>query len=204
MDDRDVITLEVVVDVDLPVAVDHPVLARGERAVERSGTKVAEEIAERRSGGVEVDEQQAIPTLNAKLRQRDRRLLPALDALHLRRRAQRSIERVGPSVIAALQRRALARSSRDRTGAMTADVRQRANFAVVAANDQQRLVGDIGREELAALAHLILMTDELPGAAENRPVLRAEDLRVVVVVRRDRGGAGKLRFKSVAHVVGGA
>src|SRR5258708_16193172 len=56
MDDGDVIALEVVVDVDLPVAVEGPLLMRGEPepaivAARQHRHEIAEEVDERRHGG---------------------------------------------------------------------------------------------------------------------------------------------------------
>src|SRR5205085_772648 len=61
MDDRDVIALQVVVDVDLPVAVEEPLLARGEAeagvaALVEGLAEVAEEVAQRESAAIEIDE----------------------------------------------------------------------------------------------------------------------------------------------------
>src|SRR5207302_6708136 len=113
-------------------------------------------------------------------------LVPAFDAVHLRRRAQRSVEGIRPSVIAALQRRAFARALRDRPRAMTADVRERAHFAVIAADDQQWLTGDTGREELPALSKLIVVADELPRLREDHSILLADHRGIVVVARGNR------------------
>src|SRR6202022_1137320 len=138
MHDRDVIALEIVVDVYLPVAVQLPVLAAGEavsavvalaQVVEQLGAEV---VAKRDGVIAQVHEHEIVPRLHAKLRKAEVRAIEALDAFHLRRREQPAIETVRPSVIAALQDRSLARAFRNRAGAMTADVRHRAQNVVTA------------------------------------------------------------------------
>src|SRR5205823_10373127 len=55
---------------------------------------------------------------------------------------------------------------RDRAGAVAADVRHRAEHAVGAADDEQRLLGDGRGEELPRLAHLLGAAGELPRLRE--------------------------------------
>src|SRR5205085_11641501 len=74
MDDRDVIALEIVVDVDLPVAGELPILARREFeaaviARRHVGYEVAEKFGERHGVRIEIDENQLAPNRDLKSRQ---------------------------------------------------------------------------------------------------------------------------------------
>src|SRR3954454_17231222 len=102
MDDRDVIALELVVDVDLPVAVQLPLFARGEAiAAEVVAHDRAEEFGERGDIVRDRDEEQVAPLLDAELRQA--RFPEILHAVELGGAEERAVEVVGPPVIAALQ-----------------------------------------------------------------------------------------------------
>src|SRR3954453_7703129 len=185
MHDRDVIALEVVVDVDLPVAGQLPLFARGEAiATEVVAHDRAEEFGERGDLMRDRDEEQIAPFLDAELRQA--RLPEILHAFELGRAEERAIEVVGPAVIAALQDGGFPLPFRDRTGAVAADVRHRAEHAVVAAHDQHRLGADGGGEELSRLARLLRAAGELPDRAEYIAVLLLEHAWIEVVARRNR------------------
>jgi hypothetical protein len=102
-------------------------------------------------------------------------------------------------VVAALQHGALALAVRDRTGAVAADVRERAQLAVIAADDEERLVGDLRGEVAARLRDLLRAPDELPGLGEDRPLLGLEHRGVEVPARRQRRRARKVRFELPVH-----
>src|SRR5262249_12142144 len=122
----------------------------------------------------------------------------------LRRLQELAVERVGPAVIAALQNGAFPLPFRHRAGAVAADVGQRAQRAVVAADDEQRLAGQRGGEEVAHGAHLVGAPDELPRPREDVPLLAAQDRRIDVEARRKCRGALQPGLKAiVVHVVGG-
>src|SRR5204862_5592206 len=74
MHDRDVVALEVVVDVDLPVAIELPRFAMREAeagvvVARHVGEELAEEIGQRLGVRIEIDEYELVPHLDAELRQ---------------------------------------------------------------------------------------------------------------------------------------
>jgi hypothetical protein len=69
---------------------------------------------------------------------------------------------------------------------MTANIRHRAELAVAAPNDQNRLVRDRGREKLTRFTHLIGAAGELPGPSEDIAILGLEYFRIEVVARWNR------------------
>ena len=120
--------------------------------------------------------------------------LEPLDALHLRRADQGAVECVGPAVILALERVALAAALRHRTGPMEADVVEGAQRVVIAQH-HERIVADRGSEELAVLLHLIDAPYELPGVREDPLALQLEVDGIVVQSRRNRRGAFDVRIE---------
>ena len=102
-------------------------------------------------------------------------------------------------MIAALQNGTLPLPFRDRTGAMTADIGQRAQLAIRSSYDQERLIRDRGREELSRLAHLIGAAGQLPTAREHVAVLIVENVRVEVVRRGERPRVGESGIELVRH-----
>src|SRR5262245_17015171 len=71
---------------------------------------------------------------------------------------------------------------------MAAHVEEPAQLAVVAPDDEDRLVRELPREVLAGLADLVGAAGELPGARERRAQLEVENARIDVPRRRDRPG----------------
>ena len=204
MHDRDVIALEVVVDIHLPVAIELPIFPR--RKPKRACIarvhlieQFANHLGERRSVRVEIDEEKSEPRLDAKLRQRARLAFESDDAIELRRLQQTSLERIRPSVIAALQHRTFAFAFRDGTGAMTTNVGHRPDDTIVAAHDQQRFIGDDRREKLSRFRDLFGATGQLPCAREDGAILIAEDRGVDVVARRNRRRMLEPRFELPGH-----
>ncbi len=204
VDDRDVVPLEVVVHVDLPVALDRPLLARGgthrlEPAAGEARRKVFQRFGERRGVVVEVDEEEAHPRFEAKLRQAVLFLAEVLDAVELGSVQEPTVERVAPAVVAAAEGLALPLSGRDGSRAVAADVRERAQARVGASGDQERLAGHLGREETAGNGDLVLAADELPGPREDSLPLDVEEAAVVVTTRRERRGRGEARVQIEAR-----
>src|SRR5437867_432223 len=108
MHDGNVIAFEIIVDVDLPVAVNVPVLAgrelhRREIAVADHGIQVLERFAERRATRIEIHKHERSPRFDSKLRQAVRFLAEALDSVKLWRAEQASFKRIAPTVVAALK-----------------------------------------------------------------------------------------------------
>ena len=200
MRDRQVVALEVVVDVDLPVALDDVVAPLDERACGRRrsrprhlGRDGAHHLGQRRRVVGQVDEDERAPALDAHGDEAEVLLGEALGVLHLGRGAQAAVEPVRPAVVAALERLAVALRERDLARAMPADVVEGAQLAVEAVRDDDRLVEDRDRDEVADALELIGPCHELPGAAEDPLLLALEDVGVEVVARRQRGCAAERR-----------
>ena len=133
----DVIALEVVVDVDLPVAGDLPLLAHhvahrlAAKGREARG-QIFEDFGERRRLAVHVHEDERPPRRHLHRHEAHRLRVEALHSLHLGRAAQCAVEGVGPAVVAALQRVASPAPRRDGTRAMQTHIVEAAQRLAVA------------------------------------------------------------------------
>ncbi len=193
MHHRQVVSLEVVVDVHLPVAVDQPGLGRHVAhplGCQRRGPlgDGVEEVRQRGRLEVEVGEDERPPGGHLHRHQPHGLGVEALAPLHLGRAQQRSIQPVRPAVIAALQRLPLAAPLGHRAGPVQADVVESAQRVAIADHDD-RLVTDLRREEAPGFGHVGRPPHQLPRAAEDLLVLQREEDRVGVAARRDRLGA---------------
>ena len=100
------VAFEVIVDVNLPVALDDVVAAAGVaesvygaadlRDFARDG---AHDFGEWGSGGVHIDEDVGTPDLRPEFRQADGRAIPVFDAFEFGRAVESSIELISPGVI---------------------------------------------------------------------------------------------------------
>ena len=191
---RQVIALEVVVDVDLPVAGDlvvlphHPPHALGVE-VRRALRDVLEEIAERRGLRIDVDEDERTPACHLHRLQVHVGGREALHTFHLRRAKQIPLQVVRPPVVLALERLPLAAAVCDRTGTVQADVVKRAQRIAIA-KDDERLARDFGGEELSALRDLLRPPDELPCPREDLLALELEIDGIDVEPSRNRRRVG--------------
>jgi len=126
-----------------------------------------------------------MPDFQAQRRQ-PHRLAQPLDRLgiaHARRAGEPALEVVSPEMERAAQRLALFRA-RDDLAAVLADSAQRADRAVFAAHHEQRLAGDLRRQAIARLRHLLDAADADPGAGEHFRLLEGEELRRGVAAGR--------------------
>src|SRR6185312_7238364 len=97
------------------------------------------------------------------------------------------IEPVRPAVVGAAHRlAAVAGAVEDAGGAVTADVREGAQIAVLAADDGDRLAGDGHRDVVAWLAQLADVPDQEPVAGEDLASLGLVQLRAAIRPRRQR------------------
>jgi hypothetical protein len=150
-----VVALEVVAERDLPVRVHRIGFAvRDLRAVQSIRAQLRIDLLEARvevvGFGIEVDEDHAEAHGHARLLQAEVFLAEAFQRVHVPRRAQAAVGAVDPAVVRADERLAVALAffAHART-AMPAAVDQRTDFAVVAARDDHRLLGDLVQEEVA-------------------------------------------------------
>ena len=77
---------------------------------------------------------------------------------------------------------------------MQADIVEAAQRLAVA-QDDDRVVPDLRREELPVLAYVVEPSDELPGAREDPLALQLEEYGVVVHARRNRRRALDVRIE---------
>jgi hypothetical protein len=73
---------------------------------------------------------------------------------------------------------------------MAADVAERAQLAVVAADDERRLGADLDGDEAAGVGQVGDVPGELPAAGEDRRLLAGHAVRVDVEPGVQRGGLG--------------
>ena len=188
---RAVVALEVVLDGDLPVALELVLapVAEAERAeVHPRGVDVrrgrAERLLERRSLGGRVDEDERAPGLDGELEQADPVLVEAGLPVCTRRRPQFSVEVVCPRVIVALQGLPPAATLEENRPAVAADVEERAQLLVPPADDDHGDFADAAREELPRLGDVLGGTGVLPGMSEDPLLLPRQRLRVGVPAPR--------------------
>src|SRR5271169_1844020 len=116
-----------------------------------------------------------------------RSLVEAGDTLSVRGTAQTAIEGVSPGMVAASQHRDLAAPRLDQTiAAMLADIMKCTNFAVAACDDKDTLLENAMRHEVARLAQLIDMRDQVPRLEKYLGLLLFVN-RVVVEETRRQG-----------------
>jgi hypothetical protein len=197
--DRDVIALQVVIDVDLPVAGDGVILApapghplRGQRA--RLVGDGAQESLQRPGGGVQVDEDERPPGGDPHRHQAEGRAVEVLDAVELGRGQQAAVKGVGPAVVVALERLAVTAALGHAAGPVPADVVKGPQLLPVA-NYHERLAGHAAGEVVAGPPHLVESADRLPGAGEDALALHGEGGRLGVPARGEGAGAGEVRLE---------
>src|SRR5262249_34754015 len=207
MHDRDVVPLEIVVDVDLPVAADDPALARsgahGLEAPRRQPLRqVFESLDERRRRRIQVDEKEAEPALEPEFRERLLFLVEVLDAVELRRVDEAPVQGIAPAVVTAAEGLTTSLPRRDRPGPVAADIRERTEAGIRPSNDEERLARDLGREEPAGSRDLVFVADELPRSREDPLALDSGDLRIGIEARRDRRGGSEAILEGEIELAG--
>src|SRR5690606_26852936 len=191
---RDVVALEEVVHVDLPVAGDVVGgMAVGAMAGEvacraQAGVDASHQVLERhRRGLVHRREQQALPLAHRERGQADVVDPETLGRCHLRRGFQLSIERIGPAVVAATQRACRAPvAGGDRPRAMPADVVEGAHRAVGTPHRQHRQAGAVRDDVVARVRQAGHVREQVPAAVEHAFAFQRHGPGIVV----PRGGQG--------------
>ena len=193
---RQVVALEVVVDVHLPVAVG----LVGDAAVEDVVGEIRgadarfdlrDEFLERRDG-CQRDEDEAAPGHERGGVQADAGDIEIGRVAHFGGAAELAVEVVGPAVVAAAQRFCTASIAFGQwPGAVAADVVQRAQHAVLAMHQQQRHAGDLADDVIAHLGELRDMCEQLPATREHGLLFERECGGFDVERRRQRDGVVK-------------
>ena len=152
MRDGNVVALEIVVDVHLPVAIDDVISALdGLQAFELEAASLFGNFAEiggKRFGvRIEVDEDELLPGFQAQRKHAHGAAVEEFDAFDVRRADEAAVERVRPAMIAAAKNIFAAAALGDGAGAMAADVAESAQRALLVADDDYRFADDIDGEE---------------------------------------------------------
>src|SRR6202795_1531519 len=171
VDARQVVSLEIVVDIGLPVAV-HAVgaalgkLHAAERELLGMGRQLAQRLAQRAGLGIEIDENEVEPFLDANRDAAEVFRIKIFDAVEFGRDEQSAVEGVGPTVVAAAEKFAVSAAGGGGAGAMAADVMEASKNAVVAASDEERLSDEVKGKVVARARGLAHVADDLPGGGE--------------------------------------
>src|SRR5579863_7504206 len=205
MRDRDVIPLEIVIDVDLPVALDHVISPLSElQTVETKAPRlfgnVAEKHGERFRARVEINEDEVFPGFDAERHHAHCAAIEKLHAFDVRCPDQSTVERIGPPMVAAAQDVLAAAARRDRPRAMAAYVAKCSQPAFFVTRDDDRFACNIRREKTLGITNraldavdlaavVIKRADKLPRAPKNALLFKIEDRRIDVKARSQRLGA---------------
>src|SRR5258708_7468380 len=202
MSDGNVIALEIVIDVNFPIAVDDVVAALGElQALELKTTRLLRNFTEisreRHRVWIEINKDKLPPGFQPKRKHAHGAAVQEFDAFHIGSADQAAIERVGPTVVGATENIFAAAAKRDGARAMTANIAEGAKSSLLVANDHDRFpddfcgkkglgIGDGALEAVYFPAVLAERADELPGASEDAGFFDIEDRGVGVELRRER------------------
>src|SRR6185369_7107395 len=186
VDARTVVALAVVLGDELPVRVDLVRLGVGDaEAGEVEPLQMRRQVAQpfvqwRRLRG-EADEHEPLPRLHPDRHEAEVLALEVLEVLGVLGADEVAFEVVDPRVVRALEPNGLAAGLLDDgRAAMATHVVERAQRAVAAAGDDQRLVADLRKEVRAALGGVLLAADDHPVASEPDLALEVVDRGVVV------------------------
>src|SRR5665811_159303 len=165
--------VEVIIDVDLPVAmyvvaptVEVVQFADAERC--NAHHQSAEKLLQRRGLGVEVHEHEALPGFHADGNQSVLSTIEVLHAIELRHALEKAVEAVFPAVVRTLQNlRVTAGLSHNGGSMVTADVIEGAQRTVGSTNDDDWFSGQPRGYKVPRLLHLIGAGNQLPGFAED-------------------------------------
>ena len=192
-----VVTLEIVINISLPVAL-HVVSATlkqlhpGKTKTFGLRGKLSQALDQRLGSGIKIDEDQIEPFFGSHRSQRKLFGIESGLAFKFGGADERAVKPVGPTVIAATKQFSRTASLGGRSGAMAADVIETAQFALSPAHQQKRLAQNLGGEEVSGICQLIAMADHLPGPGEDSISLSREQQGIGVERRRNRPGAGNV------------
>ncbi len=205
-----VVALHVIVDVDLPVAGDFVIAARGEMQLagaaadfSRFPWNLAEHLGQRRRLRVLIHKDERPPRLHPKLRQADLRALPDLDAFEFGLAVQTAVQRVGPRMVRAANHRRRAMAISQQRTAMAAHVGKGPQRALLVARHQDRLAGNLACQVTAGGSHGVRPAHHLPRAAKDIPGFQRQHGGVSVPVGRNGGCPRQVRLEGeIAQVQG--
>jgi len=187
MRDGNVVALEIVVNVNLPIAIDDVVAALGKlQAFKLKTTRLLRNLTEIRGQGlglqIDIHKDEPFPGFAAKRHHAHGAAVEKFNTVNVRRTNQAAIQSISPAVILATQNVLAAAAKRDRTGTMAANVAESTQFPLLVANDDDGFTCDIGGEITFGVgdgafyavnfsAGLAESSDELPSALEDASFL---------------------------------
>src|SRR5580704_2147281 len=199
MDDRNVVRIEVVVDVDLPVAIDVVIAALGHLQIGEGKffgklRDITEEYRKRGSVCVEIDEQKLLPGFQSQRHHAHGGAIEKRDAIHFGRANQLAIQRVRPAVIGALKHMTAAFALSNWSGAMPANVAEGAENPFFVADNHHRLSRHIRSEKRFWIGHgarravhiatrLAERADPLPSTVKDAIFLYLQNSRISIKTR---------------------
>jgi hypothetical protein len=190
-----VAAIEIVVDVDFPVAIERvdtaievlEFLSELQRSDDFRNRR--EEFAERRGLGIEVNQDEIFPSVDADGNQAILRAVEIADSVEFNHTFEGAVDAVSPAMIRAAKLFGTAVGFRDDGGGvMAAHVVEGAEFPVVAANDNDRLASDVRGKEFAASANLIQAAGDLPGFSKHGGELQFVDADIAIPGSGNRRG----------------
>src|SRR5438309_823937 len=138
-------------------------------------------LGDRWRAGLKGHEQKAVPLLERHRLEPELLRLQSGIFMAVRHSDQMAVASIAPRMIRAGQHLGAAGITVDKPRApMPADVRECANLAVIAANDDDALTEIFERPPLARLRDLTFVADDLRRRAQERLLLRLEEFRVMI------------------------
>ena len=183
--DLAVVALEIVLDDDLPVrrrVVRHPPIEAEPRDIDANlGYELrerAERLGERWRLEIGVHEHHGSPGVDLDRAQAELARVEVGLPIRSRRRPEAAVELVGPGVVGALQGSLVAGPETDARAPVTADVDESPQLIVVVADEDDRYLPVLARQEVTGLGELFAAREVLPGqrrrAGAARPLPRPD------------------------------
>jgi hypothetical protein len=166
-----------------------------------------EKFAEWRGVAIQIDEDEILPGVHAHGDEAVVGAFKIADALKFNHAFQSAVVAIGPAVIRTTKIfRATVRFRDHGRGMVAADIVKGAEFAVVAAHDDQRLFVHVDGEELAGCLDLVEVADNLPVGDKDGVTLELRDAFVEIPGRRNGPGffervGGVIQVENVAKRV---
>src|SRR5437762_475568 len=196
-----VVALEIIVDVNLPVAVDDVIAALREvQALELEAVGLLGDLPQvggKRLGlKIEIDENELAPGFAAQRHHAHGVAVEEFNAIDVGRPDEAAVEGVGPAVVLAAQDIFAAAAEGDGARPMAAHIAESAEFAFLVSDNDDWLAGNIHGEKTLRVgdrapgsvyfaAGLMERPEELPGALENPRFFNFQNRGVGVETRRE-------------------
>jgi len=171
VDARQVVALQIIVDIGLPVAVHVVGAALGKLHAAKGELlgldgQFAQTFAQRAGLGIEIDENEVGPFFDANRDEPEVFGIKIFDTIEFGGDEQSAVEAVGPAVVAAAEEFPVSAAGGGIAGAMPADVIKATENAIFAAGDEERLSDEVEGKVVAGARGLVRVADNLPGGGE--------------------------------------